>query len=126
MGRTENIQYDNGYLVIPKKGLYFVYSQLYLVDYPSDGVTNKTIKTTRRFTHKVVRTNILYKQMREKPILQNTQSKCWTRRRGFWEMTSYVGAVLYLRREDRLAVKVSNTSLIHHNPKASYFGIINM
>lgn len=56
-------------------------------------------------------------------LFQNAESKCWAKNKTFWDHSSYLGGLAYLRAQDEIFIKVSNLTMANRNPRASYFGL---
>uniref|UniRef100_UPI00398EA4AE tumor necrosis factor ligand superfamily member 15-like n=1 Tax=Pristiophorus japonicus TaxID=55135 RepID=UPI00398EA4AE len=107
-----NYQKKSRSLIIPKKGDYFVYSQV--------SFRNHISKKCERIAHDVTKLTARYPEPIK--LLSSTRSIC--EKQNQWTMAIYLGAVLHLDKGDRLVVNVSSIDHVDlTNDHKTYFGI---
>ncbi|XP_078266680.1 tumor necrosis factor ligand superfamily member 10 [Rhinoraja longicauda] len=120
-----NVEYQDGELIVPRTGLYYVYGQTYfrhrdLVaeegrsrgEAPSDADNKQMIQ-------------YIYKTSAyPEPILlmKHTRTTCWAKNAEYGLHSIYQGGLFRLRYSDRIFVAVSNVSLIDVAGGSSFFG----
>ncbi|XP_078379552.1 uncharacterized protein LOC144662587 isoform X1 [Oculina patagonica] len=104
------MQYENGELIIPRAGRYYVYSQLYF-----------QVEDDRAHLIHFVHLNRTGDQQ---VIMRSVTSRCRAKKSKTYLYSSYQGAVFELRNNDHILVGVSedNTQSISTGESASYFG----
>lgn len=107
---TGGMQYENGELIIPRAGRYYVYSQLYF-----------QVEDDRAHLIHFVHLNRTGEQQ---VIMRSVTSRCRAKKSKTYLYSSYQGAVFELRNGDHILVGVSedNTQAISTGESASYFG----
>ena len=105
------MRYDqDGELIIPVKGHYYVYSQIYFQ--VTDNSTSFMIHFMYRTTSKGSKTI----------IMRSIGSRCRARRAKHYLFSGYQGGVFFLNEGDKLAVGVSEPQVISTAESASFFG----
>ena len=117
-----HVTYNNGCLVIPTDGLYYVYTQVHFVEYQL--FSERHGGDSQRVSHFLFRFNPFYPSVGEERLLQSSESKSWAR--DVFEHTSYLGATFHLRAGDEIYVAVSDPTLLHGDFKSSYFGVVQI
>ncbi len=115
-----------GRLIIPTTGLYYMYSQLYFVDWsasPAEDAQEVTPKLKWPFYHALYRYNVIYPNSGEELMMAATQSRVQSAPYLPGEYTSYVAGALLLRAGDEVYVKCTNPHLLSHVPELNYFGL---
>ena len=104
------MRYENGKLVIPFNGRYYVYSQLY---FQAEDDRPHMI----HFVH-------LLRNGTQSVIMRSVSSKCRAKKSKVYLYSSYQGGVFELRDGDHVMVGVSegNTGAISMGDSASFFG----
>ena len=106
-----NIGMKGDRLVVQESGLYYVYSQLTLVEYrkPTSGSDGSP---TGSIIHEIERWNVVYPDTGVEKLFRHSESRSQTRARPFTEYVSYVGGVIALRMDDEVYVTVSDPNLV--------------
>ncbi|XP_019645044.1 PREDICTED: tumor necrosis factor ligand superfamily member 10-like [Branchiostoma belcheri] len=112
------MMYNNGDLIIPQDGFYYVYSQVVYYRFLLDKTTGRK-DTPYQMIHFVLK-QTSYPEPQE--ILKSVRSSCWSRKAEFGLHTSYQGGVFRLQRGDRIWVACSNLHLVSLDETASFFG----
>ena len=107
---TGGMQYENGELIIPRAGRYYVYSQLYF-----------QVEDDRAHLIHFVHLNRTGDQQ---VIMRSVTSRCRAKKSKTYLYSSYQGAVFELHNGDHILVGVSedNTHSILTGESASFFG----
>lgn len=107
---TGGMQYENGELIIPRAGRYYVYSQLYF-----------QVEDDRAHLIHFVHLNRTGDQQ---VIMRSVTSRCRAKKSKTYLYSSYQGAVFELHNGDHILVGVSedNTQSISAGESASFFG----
>ncbi|XP_060623502.2 tumor necrosis factor ligand superfamily member 10 [Anolis sagrei] len=121
-----NLRLNNGELVIPQTGIYYIYSQTYFrfrepegvepdADPDSDSVRNP--KQMVQFISK-------YTDYYPDPILmmKSARTSCWSKKAGYGLYSIYQGGLFQLNVNDRIFVSISNKDLVDMDKPASFFG----
>ncbi|XP_046574300.1 tumor necrosis factor ligand superfamily member 15-like [Haliotis rubra] len=116
-GRTgfayiSGVKYQNGHIHIPSKGRYHVYSH---VTYRRQTNTNKD----KVFLHQIVREHPKQPNLGEVTLLVNSNSYSAHEK----YQTSFLSAILDMRKNDRVAVKVSDVLSVHKQSMRTFFGV---
>lgn len=126
MAFLNNIEYNykSGRLVIPRDGLYYVYSQANFIKRYQPGSAN-TSKAAGVVSHSIHRFNIIYPNGGSEEMIKSRESNCWAKHKDYVVHTSYLGAVFSLRAQDELFIKVSMADIrdLSAEPKYTYFGL---
>ena len=120
---TEGILYRNGRLTIQDNGLYYVYSQLSMIEYmdSDDDTEPSSHKDSATIGHHVRRWNVLYPG--EESLIRHSQSRATNTDDPYVEYVSHVGGVFQLRSGDEIYISVSDLSLVQADATSSYFGL---
>ncbi|XP_018420271.1 PREDICTED: tumor necrosis factor-like [Nanorana parkeri] len=110
----ELILKDNS-LVIPQKGLYFVYTQVVYT-----GKDCKTMKSTE-LTHTVMREGDYGEPT---PLLTSTKTACDAVSGNIWHQPIYQGGIFLLEEGDILSTETTKINLLNMNKGQVYFGVI--
>ncbi|XP_067825582.1 tumor necrosis factor ligand superfamily member 15-like [Heptranchias perlo] len=107
------LNYQNKALIIPKKGEYFVYSQ---VSFRGTGTRSNKCE---HITHIVTKLTSSYPEPTQ--LLSSTKSICEEQNR--WLVPIYLGAIFQLDEGDRLVVNVSSVTQVDFtNEHKTFFG----
>jgi len=107
---TGGMQYENGELIIPRAGRYYVYSQLYF-----------QVEDERAHLIHFVHLN---RTGNQQVIMRSVTSRCRAKKSKTYLYSSYQGAVFELSDGDHILVGVEedNTGSISTGESASFFG----
>ncbi|XP_006635359.3 tumor necrosis factor ligand superfamily member 6 [Lepisosteus oculatus] len=108
---TDGVSYEDGSLLINETGHYFVYSRVRL--------RGAHCPSPPEFTHTVSRRN---QHSKPRTLLQGHKVGFCLGDRS-WSSSSYLGAVLRLRRLDRVFVSVSDPQLVSMDHYSTFFGL---
>ena len=119
-----NIGLKGDRLIIRESGLYYVYSQLTLLEYRkptsgSDGSHKGCI------VHQIERWNVVYPDTGVEKLFRHSESRSQSRS-PFNEYVSYVGGVMALRIDDQVYVTVSDPNLVQSEARSTYFGMYRL
>ena len=105
------MQYENGGLVIPRDGQYYIYSQLYF-----------QMENDQEYMIHFVHLNRTGTQ--QKVIMRSVSTRCRPKKDNTFLYSSYQGGVFQLQNGDHILVGVSdgNTDSISPADSASFFG----
>ncbi|XP_066571080.1 tumor necrosis factor (ligand) superfamily, member 10 like 4 isoform X2 [Amia ocellicauda] len=105
---------QDGEIVVPRDGLYFVYSQVY---FRSGSLVHQ--EQTQPFLHIIYR-----KTSYQEPILltKAAVTQCWNTGLEFDLFSSHQGALFQLQQDDRLLLKVHDIHHVHLEEDSTYFG----
>ncbi|XP_067668488.1 tumor necrosis factor ligand superfamily member 6-like [Haliotis asinina] len=109
---TSGVIYKNGHIHIPSKGRYHVYSH---VTYKRQQDTSKDTE----FLHQIVREHPRQPNLGEVILLLNKNS--YSTHEEY--QTSFLSAILYMRKNDRIAVKVSDVLSVHKQSLRTFLGV---
>ncbi|XP_048258232.1 uncharacterized protein LOC125371677 isoform X1 [Haliotis rufescens] len=111
-----NVVCGDGGIVVPAAGIYLVYSHLTFTTQPASEDT---------VIHVIQRRNRNLPGVGEKPVLFSKTSLTWT---ASAQQTSFLSAVVKLRREDIIRVTMSENynDLVEMRKLSNYFGVIKM
>ncbi|KAI8515244.1 hypothetical protein Bbelb_078350 [Branchiostoma belcheri] len=112
---ANGMMYNNGDLIIPQDGFYYVYSQVYYRFLMQDQSTDRPYQ----MIHYVLK-QTSYPEPQE--ILKSVRTSCWSRKAEFGLHTSFQGGLFRLQRGDRIWVACSNLHLVSLDETASFFG----
>jgi len=116
------IRHNNGKLVIPLDGIYFVYSQAQFLSYPNDGDDPRIAGHTHaQLGHFVYRWNQVYPNDGTKLLMRRSLTARWNNDSDMDQRASYMAAAFRLRENDELFVRMSNHG-INDDAKATFFG----
>ncbi len=128
------LELDNNEIVIPRKGLYFIYSQAsFRVDCSGGGADDS--KTMVHLSHTVKRWSSTYGnddgQRSYETILHSVRTACQRAasrspgEEGSWFSTVYMGAVFNLSKGDRLKTVMEEKMLLvlEDDPGKTFFGV---
>ncbi|XP_060697331.1 tumor necrosis factor ligand superfamily member 15-like [Hemiscyllium ocellatum] len=105
--------YQKPALIIPKKGSYFVYSQVSFRD------TRRGVRNTTHITLIISKLTSSYPE----PTLLLSSTRSLFGNQNHWKVTIYLGAIFQLQSGDRLVVNVSSVALVDiTNDYKTYFG----
>ncbi|XP_041120490.1 tumor necrosis factor ligand superfamily member 10-like [Polyodon spathula] len=116
-----NLQFKNGELIVPRTGLYHIYSQTYFRHTaPSDGseVSQRSVRNKQMLQY-------IYKVTSyPNPILlmKNARTTCWSKNTEYGLYSIYQAGVFELKANDRIFVTVSNISVVDMDEESSFFG----
>ncbi|KAL4635882.1 tumor necrosis factor ligand superfamily member 10 isoform X1 [Arapaima gigas] len=118
-----NMELQDGELVIPQSGLYYIYSQTYFRhSQPEEGEGGEQ-KNEPTGKHML---QYIYKKVSSYPapilLMKNAQTTCWSRDAEYGLYSIYQAGVVQLGVGDRLFVTVSNLSTVDMDEKSSFFG----
>lgn len=118
-----NVRYSNGNLIIPRDGVYVVYSQV--------GFVRRYLKRVKGgliVSHSIARFNVLYPNGGKEVLLKSRDSDCFVKNRTYYATTTYLNAALYLREGDQIFVQVyvSKADEITFNPLYTFFGLYTL
>lgn len=107
--------YVDGEIVIPREGLYFVYSQVYF-----QILSSEQERETQQFGQH------LYRRTRSSLELvllsRSTVTKCWHSGHHFALFSSHQGALFHLQKGDTLSLRVLNIQSVRLQEDATFFG----
>lgn len=112
------MQYQNGRLVVPVSGMYFIHSYIEL--YELCGVVNNTEEEKQEIKHAVYKFSII--DDKETEIVAKTRSHKMSSNKEFVYYTSYVSIIDHLNAGNEVSVKVSDMSLLKY-PDENFFGV---
>lgn len=110
------VQYQNGRLIVPVTGMYFVYSFLELYENLDRKVNDKDA-TIR---HGLYRFNVTC--FKEEEIISSTYTRVNSSNGHFSYYNSYVSTNLELNAGEELSVKISDTSFLKYTD-SNFFGV---
>ncbi|XP_033760459.1 lymphotoxin-alpha-like [Pecten maximus] len=123
ISHLEGLVLNNDKLSIPKKGLYLVYSQICFSIPDTGDFIDRNIPF---LYHYVYRYNVVYPNGGNQLLLKSVNSQRLDPSTGFGDLTSYTSAALRLDRGDQLYIRVSNSSFVSRDQKASFFGVVKL
>ncbi|XP_051877726.1 tumor necrosis factor ligand superfamily member 10-like [Pristis pectinata] len=111
------MKYHDGEIIIPKDGIYYIYSQVYFQHVRKPDREDQHYKF---FLQYLYRMSTYYNE----PILLTKAifTKCWSKKASFDMYTSFQGALFELQQGDKLFIKVTNASAVVINEGSTYFG----
>lgn len=124
----QNVKLNDGELVVPQAGLYYIYSQTYFKqtleqDEDDEGEEQSEDGGATRGRPML---QYVYKKISSYtvPILlmKNARTTCWSRDAEYGLYSIYQAGLFQLGGGDRLFVTVSNVSTIDMDEKSSFFG----
>ncbi|XP_072344423.1 tumor necrosis factor ligand superfamily member 15-like [Scyliorhinus torazame] len=108
------LNYQDRALTIPRKGDYFVYSQVSFRGYASDMNENNSL-----IIHMITKLTPRY----PKPMQLLSSTRSINGEKSLWRMAIYLGAVFHLEQGDRIIVNVSSVKQVDFtNDHKTYFG----
>ncbi|XP_043926168.1 tumor necrosis factor ligand superfamily member 10 isoform X2 [Protopterus annectens] len=115
----QNIELKNGELVIPRAGLYYIYSQTYFryIELKESDDSGKPIyKQMVQYIYKIT----TYPD----PILlmKSAKTTCWSKNAEYGLYSIYQGGVFEMKQNDRIFVSLSNVEVTNMDETSSYFG----
>ncbi|KAM8952758.1 tumor necrosis factor-like [Pelodytes ibericus] len=112
----DGMKVEENALVIPRDGLYFVYTQVVFTG--SSCLNTDAIQ----FTHTVSRNNESIGG--KMAILTSTKTACERPSKSTWFQPMYQGGVFHLEQGDTLSTETTNTKYLEDNDGKIYFGIL--
>uniref|UniRef100_A0A8C5MKC3 Lymphotoxin-alpha n=1 Tax=Leptobrachium leishanense TaxID=445787 RepID=A0A8C5MKC3_9ANUR len=112
----DGMKLKNNALVIPRDGLYFVYTQ---VVYTGSTCINTN---TMQLTHTVRRHSVSTDD--QSPILTSTKTACEVHSKSTWFQPMYQGGLFHLEKGDVLSTTTTNVNHLDTTNGKSYFGIL--
>ncbi|XP_078523589.1 tumor necrosis factor ligand superfamily member 10 [Lissotriton helveticus] len=115
-----NVDLQNGELIIQKTGFYYIYSQTYFryqePEPSAHSFGTKRVKQMVQYIYKVT--------SYPEPILlmKSAKTTCWSKTAEFGLHSIHQGGVFELKQRDRIFVSVSDRNLIDMDKEASFFG----
>ncbi|XP_078406398.1 tumor necrosis factor ligand superfamily member 6-like isoform X1 [Cetorhinus maximus] len=106
--------YQNGSLIVPVTGQYFVYSQVYLR--AKNCVESNTF--IRHTINKRIRTDLAPMTLISKTV------QCQPNIGDFWFQTNYVGGKFTLNKGDELFANISDLALLGNDENQTFFGAL--
>ncbi|MBN3308012.1 TNF10 factor, partial [Amia calva] len=120
---VHNLQLSNGELVIPRAGLYYIYSQTYFrhtLTSEDSEVADASIRNKQMLQY-------IYKKVASYPepilLMKNARTTCWSKDAEYGLYSIYQAGVFLLNANDRIFVSVSNISIIDMDEESSFFGV---
>ncbi|XP_048845235.1 tumor necrosis factor ligand superfamily member 10-like [Brienomyrus brachyistius] len=122
-----NMELHNGELIIPQRGLYYVYSQTYFRhSQPHEEETHEVADGPPSALSGKQMLQYIYKKVASYPspilLMKNARTTCWSRDAEYGLYSIYQAGVVQLGLGDRLFVSVSNISTVDMDEKSSFFG----
>nr|QIE07166.1 TNFSF10 [Lepidosiren paradoxa] len=119
----QNIELKNGELVIPRAGLYYIYSQTYF-RYVEHKEADDSSKLGNALKYKQMVQYIYKITTYPDPILllKSAKTTCWSKNAEYGLYSIYQGGVFELKPGDRVFVSLSNVDLASMDETSSYFG----
>ncbi|XP_072890572.1 lymphotoxin-beta-like isoform X2 [Hemitrygon akajei] len=115
---TNLVKYHGHSLIVPKRGLYYVYCQ---VGFRGSECQEKPLT----LSHQVYRRHDSYPQ--PLLLLTGTETVCGrSQGRGIWYTTLSHGAMVELEQDHHLYVNVSNPTLVDYLDGKTFFGVIKI
>ncbi|KAK2814744.1 hypothetical protein Q7C36_023010 [Tachysurus vachellii] len=123
----QNVELNDGELVVPQPGLYYIYSQTYfkhtLIEEEEEEEEHEEDEGAARGKPML---QYVYKKVGSYPVpillMKNARTTCWSRDAEFGLYSIYQAGLFQLGGGDRLFVTVSNVSTIEMDEKSSFFG----
>lgn len=123
----QNVELNDGELVVPQPGLYYIYSQTYfkhtLIEEEEEEEEQEEDEGAARGKPML---QYVYKKVGSYPVpillMKNARTTCWSRDAEFGLYSIYQAGLFQLGGGDRLFVTVSNVSTIEMDEKSSFFG----
>ncbi|KAG7274075.1 hypothetical protein CRUP_028782 [Coryphaenoides rupestris] len=123
----QDVQLQDGELMVPRPGLYYVYAQTYFRHtHPMEDQDREEpeVEGGRELGKPLLQ--YVYKKMNSyaDPILlmKTSRTSCWSRGSQFSLHSAHQGGLVPLSAGDRLFVTVSNASAVDMDEKSSFFG----
>ncbi|XP_056290527.1 tumor necrosis factor ligand superfamily member 10-like [Pseudoliparis swirei] len=117
----QDVQLEDGELVVPQPGLYYVYAQTYFRHAPSPEEAEPEGAGRGRPLLQYV-----YKKVGSYPVpillMKTSRTSCWSRGSEFSLYSAHQGGLFPLGAGDRLFVTVTNASAVDMDEKSSFFG----
>lgn len=133
------LELDNNEIVIPRNGLYFIYSQAsFRVNCSSSNVDDSTSRPMVHLSHTVQRWSSTYgnddAEKSYETILNSVRTACQktgssnSEHEGSWFSTVYMGAVFNLSKGDRLKTVMEEKMLLdlEDDPGKTFFGVFSL
>ncbi|XP_053328433.1 tumor necrosis factor-like [Spea bombifrons] len=111
----DGLEIQNNRLVIPRGGLYFVYTQVVF--------TGSSCLEPIQLTHKVTKSSKSYNNKKQS-ILSSTKTACEVPSPSAWFQPMYQGGVFELEKGDVLETETTNVKSVNFNDGNTYFGIV--
>ncbi|KAG8573872.1 hypothetical protein GDO81_008896 [Engystomops pustulosus] len=109
------VEYNNGSLVCPKTGLYFIYSKLQL----RLASCSKDLENPF-FSHRVIRRSSSV----DIPLIEDLRRFCDTQGSSIWRGNSFIGGSFMLAKDDKVYVSMSQKHLIRaQEDTMTFFGM---
>ena len=132
--KYNGVGYHGGRLQVPYDGRYYVYSQTAFQKYHmAENVTHQANETNQGNDQGKARQHLLYRhsesavptyhQLIAKAYVPKFNTHMRTGIGSLESQTSYIGAVVELKKNDKIYVKVSNLHDVSNDPKSTYFGL---
>ncbi|XP_062841513.1 tumor necrosis factor ligand superfamily member 10 [Trichomycterus rosablanca] len=124
----QNVKLNDGELVVPQAGLYYIYSQTYFKQtlVQEEEEEGEDGGTTRGTTRGKPMLQYVYKKVSSYPVpillMKNARTTCWSRDAEYGLYSIYQAGLFQLGGGDRVFVTVSNVSTIDMDEKSSFFG----
>ncbi|KAH0624161.1 hypothetical protein JD844_007611 [Phrynosoma platyrhinos] len=121
-----NAGLNNGELVIPQTGFYYIYSQTYFRfrepegEEPDSDPGSDSVRNPKQMVQYISKLTDYYPE----PILlmKSARTSCWSKKAGYGLYSIYQGGVFQLNSNDRIFVSISNKDLVDMDKEASFFG----
>ncbi|XP_018409254.1 PREDICTED: tumor necrosis factor ligand superfamily member 10 [Nanorana parkeri] len=112
-GLSSEIKLENGELVIPENGFYYIYAQTYFrYKDPEEGKSKQLVQFIYR------RTNY----PSPLALMKNVKTTCWAKNAQHELHSIYQGGVFKLNKNDRIFVSASNVSMVDMDAAGTFFG----
>ncbi|CAI9595446.1 unnamed protein product [Staurois parvus] len=110
---SNQIKMENGDLVIPENGLYYIYAQTYFrYKDPDEGKSKQLVQYIYRRTD----------YPRPIALMKNVKTTCWSKEAQHELHSIYQGGVFKLNKNDRIFVSASNASMVDTEAAGTFFG----
>ncbi|XP_039617440.1 tumor necrosis factor ligand superfamily member 10 [Polypterus senegalus] len=114
-----NLHFKDGELIIPRTGLYYIYSQTYFRhSVPITGEVENLMENKQMLQY-------IYKVTSyPEPILlmKNARTTCWSKNSEYGLYSIYQAGAFQLKADDRVFVSVSNITIVDMDEESSFFG----
>ncbi|XP_015216610.1 tumor necrosis factor ligand superfamily member 10 [Lepisosteus oculatus] len=119
---VHNLILNNGELIIPQAGLYYLYSQTYFrhsLPLDDSEAADNSVKNKQMLQY-------IYKKASSYPepmlLMKNARTTCWSKNAEYGLYSIYQAGVFQLNVNDRIFVSVSNISIVDMDAESSFFG----
>uniref|UniRef100_A0A3B4B6P8 Tumor necrosis factor ligand superfamily member 10 n=1 Tax=Periophthalmus magnuspinnatus TaxID=409849 RepID=A0A3B4B6P8_9GOBI len=116
----QDVQLQQGELVVSRGGLYYVYAQVYFRHHQGEGAGEERGERGRPLLQYV------YKKVSSYPVpillMKTSRTSCWSRGSEFSLHSAHQGGLFPLATGDRLFVTVTNASAVDMDERSSFFG----